>query len=382
MSHVLSGVKILDFSTLLPGPMATLLLAEVGADVIKLERPREGELARSSEPQWGKVGANFAMLNRGKKSVEVDLKNAEHIQLLEPLIRQADVLVEQFRPGVMARVGLGYEQVRAINPNIIYCSITGYGQNGPDALRAGHDLNYIADAGLLSLGYGSEAAPSLPPALIADIAGGAYPAVINILLALRARDMNGEGCHIDIAMCENVLPFTYWAYGQGLSTGHWAGNGGGKVTGQSPRYRLYKTRDNKIAAVAALEQKFWESLCDILQLDPALRDDTVDPEATGQAVARGLASKDASHWESEFAEADCCCTIMRSLEEAVDDAHLNARGVFDAVTQDSEGHRIKALPVPIQPAFRANLGVAKLSKLGEDNNLLGASWTVSIAQGG
>ena len=189
----LSGLLVLDFTTLLPGPLATLLLAEAGAEVIKIERPG-GEDMRHYEPRFDGESAMFALLNRGKKSLVLDLKRDADRAKLKPLLDRADMLVEQFRPGVMARLGLGYEAVRAINPKLIYCSITGYGQTGPRAGEAGHDLNYIGYTGLLALNPGPPDRPVVPPALIADIAGGTLPAVMNILLALRQRDQTGQGC--------------------------------------------------------------------------------------------------------------------------------------------------------------------------------------------
>ena len=217
----LAGVRVLDFSTLLPGPLATLILAEAGAEVIKIERPGRGDEMRSYVPKFGADSVNFAMLNRGKKSIAIDLKDAAAREALLPLLREADVVVEQFRPGVMDRLGLGYEALAQINPRIIYCAITGYGQTGPRAHVAAHDINYVAESGMLSLAAGEGGAPIVPPALIADIGGGTYPAVINILLALRARDTSGKGCKLDIAMGDNLFTFLYWAMGNGLAAGEW-----------------------------------------------------------------------------------------------------------------------------------------------------------------
>jgi crotonobetainyl-CoA:carnitine CoA-transferase CaiB-like acyl-CoA transferase len=188
----LSDILVLDFSTLLPGPMATLLLAEAGAEVIKIERPGSGEELRNYQPRFADTSVSFAMLNRGKRSVAIDLKAPDAVSRLHPLIESADVVVEQFRPGVMDRLGLGYAALSAINPRIVYCAITGYGQNGPKAQVAAHDLNYQADAGLLSIAADADGAPVVPNALVADIAGGAYPAVLNILLALRERDRTAK----------------------------------------------------------------------------------------------------------------------------------------------------------------------------------------------
>jgi alpha-methylacyl-CoA racemase len=206
----LSGIRIVDLTNLLPGPLATLMLAEAGAEVIKVERPG-GDDMRGYAPQWQGTGAAFSLLNRGKTTVTLDLKAEAGAAQLRALLEGADILVEQFRPGIMERLGFGYEAARAINPRLIYCSISGYGQTGPRAAEAGHDLNYIAGTGLLSLQPGPPGRPVVPPALVADIAGGTFPAVINILLALRQRDRTGQGCHIDIAMTDAMFTFAWRA---------------------------------------------------------------------------------------------------------------------------------------------------------------------------
>ncbi len=352
MSGALAGIRVLDFSTLLPGPLATLFLAEAGAEVIKVERPGRGEEMRSYQPQWGGESVSFQMLNRGKTSLALDLKDPADRARLMPLVEGADILVEQFRPGVMARLGLGYEDVRRVNPRVIYCSITGYGQTGPRHLRAGHDLNYQGDAGLLALSHGPAGAPVVPPALIADIGGGTYPALVNILLALRQRDRTGAGAHIDVAMAEGLFAFMYWAQGQGQATGAWPGNGDGLLTGGTPRYRLYPTADGRLAAVAAIEQKFWEAFCAAIALDPRLSDDGRAPAATTAAVAAILRGRDGAHWAAVFEAADCCCTVVRTLPEAMADPHFAARGVFAARIANAEGAEMPALPLPIAPAFR------------------------------
>src|SRR4051794_39499595 len=316
----LDGILVLDFSALLPGPLATLLLAEAGAEVIKVERPG-GEEMRSYTPQWGRSSINFALLNRGKKSLALDLKTQSDQALLRPLVERADIMVEQFRPGVMARLGLDYESVTKFNPSVIYCSITGYGQTGPKRDAVGHDLNYIGDTGLLSLSMGHGV---IPPALIADIGGGAYPAVINILLALQKRQRTGRGCYLDVAMSDNVFPFMYWALGNGLAAGAWPKDGAELVTGGTPRYRLYATSDGRFVAAAPLEQKFWETFCDVIELDPALRDDSRNVRATTHRIAEIIASRDAETWRSIFSGRECCCSIVATLEEAISDPQFLA----------------------------------------------------------
>ena len=353
MNGALSGLRVLDFSSLVPGPMATLFLAEAGAEIIKVERPDRGDEMRSYTPKFGEDSANFAILNRGKKSIALDLKDPDNSARLIPLLSKTDVLVEQFRPGVMDRLGLGYEAVARHKPDIIYCSITGYGQSGPQHNRAGHDLNYIGDVGLLALNPGTADAPVIPPALIADIAGGAYPAIVNILLALRRRDQTGRGTHLDISMADNLFPFLYWALAEGQASGKWPGSGDALVTGGSPRYRLYPTSDGRFVAVGAIEEKFWTGFCNAIGLGEPLRDDTFDPPATTAAVATIIASKGADYWTALFEVADCCCTVVNTLAEALENPHFRARGLFDAEVLNTAGERMTALPVPIAPAFRA-----------------------------
>jgi crotonobetainyl-CoA:carnitine CoA-transferase CaiB-like acyl-CoA transferase len=349
----LAGIRVLDFTTLLPGPMATLMLAEAGAEVVKIERPG-GEDMRRFGPAWGRDSVLFAMLNRGKKSVAADLKEPSARERVLALAKTADVVVEQFRPGVMDRLGLGYEAMRAANPRIVYCAITGYGQTGPRAMRAGHDLNYIGDAGLLALSSGRPGQRVLPPALVADIAGGSYPAVINILLALRRRDASGEGCFIDVSMTESALPFMYAAIGTGLSTGAWPKDGAEQLTGGSPRYHLYETRDGKVACVACLEQKFWRAFTAAIGLELEFIDDSRDAQATIARVAEIIAGRTAAEWEPVFDKADCCCSIMQDIRAALDDPHFRARGLFAPELVNEHGKVLPAAPLPIDRTLRSD----------------------------
>ncbi len=347
----LAGIRVLDFSTLLPGPLATLLLGEAGAEVLKIERPG-GEEMRHYAPRWGKESVNFALLNRGKKSLVVDLKDAAGRDKILALVKRSDVVVEQFRPGVMQRLGLDYAALRQINPKIIYCAITGYGQSGPRRDRAGHDVNYLGDSGLLAISCGAAGHRVLPPALIGDIAGGAYPAVMNIMLALRQRETTGEGAFIDIAMTDNLFPFLYWAIGNGLAAEQWPGNGADLVTGGSPRYHLYDTRDGAVVAAAPLEQKFWLAFAAAIGLEPEFVDDRQDPAATIKRVAAIIASRTAAEWAPVFDVADCCCSIVQDVRAALRNPHFAARGVFAQTLKNELGATLPALPVPIIRAFR------------------------------
>ena len=352
MPGPLDGILVLDFTTLLPGPLATLMLAEAGAEVVKIERAGSGDDMRHWPPRWGTDNAGFAFLNRGKHSVALDLKRPEDRARLAPLIARADVLVEQFRPGVMDRLGLGPDALFVINPRLIYCSITGYGQTGPRRDEAGHDLNYIAAAGLLSLGHGSATAPVVPHAQLADIAGGSYPAVINILLALRERDRTGKGTRIDIAMAEGVLPFTWWALAEMQATGRVAGSNDSLLTGGSPRYQLYPTADGRLLAAAPIEPKFWDSFTSAIGLEPEWRDDSRDPAGTIRRITAIIAAEPADHWRPILAAADCCASIMATLAEAFADPHFAARGAFGTRIANADGAIMAALPLPIVPALR------------------------------
>jgi crotonobetainyl-CoA:carnitine CoA-transferase CaiB-like acyl-CoA transferase len=347
----LSGLLVLDFSTLLPGPLAGLMLAEAGADVIKIEQPG-GENARRFLPMIGDESAAFAMLNRGKRSMSVDLKDEAARARLMPLIERADILLEQFRPGVMARLGLGYEKLHAINPRLIYCAISGYGQRGPREGEAGHDINYIGNTGLLDLQPGPVADPVVPPMLAADIAGGSFPAVINILLALRARDQSGQGCFIDIAMTDAMFTFGWAALAIGAATGKYPKPGEMWLVGGSPRYQLYSTKDGQIVACGALEPKFWAAFTKAIGLAAEFIDDARDPKATREAVAKLIAARSAEEWKPVFKQADCCVTVLVALEQALRDPHFVERGLFAHQVETTSGKSIPALPLPIAPQFR------------------------------
>ena len=267
----------------------------------------------------------------------------------------------------MARLGLDYDAVAKVNPTVIYCSISGYGQSGSKRDVAAHDLNYISDTGLLSLSMGDLSRPVLPPTLIADIAGGAYPTVLNILLGLEERRRLGRGRHLDVAMAENLFPLMFWAIGHGFTVGTWPGNGAGYVTGGSPRYGLYPTKDGRVVAAAPLEQKFWETFCDLIGLELQLRDDGKAPQR------RKLASPQSLRPRRQMSGAlASLATIVaaRSLQASLmrlRDTHV-ARGVFHHVLANPEGATMPALPVPLDPGFRAAPAAAVASPaLGADN---------------
>ena len=364
----LEGIKVIDFSTLLPGPLASLFLSETGAEVIKIEKPGVGDEIRLSNPQWGEQSVSFSLLNRGKKSLSLDLKDPKNLKILIPILKEADIIIEQFRPGVMKRLGLDYESIKKINQDIIYVSITGYGQYGPKSMVAGHDLNYIGNAGLLSISMGRENDTVVPPALVADIAGGSYPAVINILLALRKRDLNKEGSYIDLSMTENLFPFMFWGLGSGFAHNKWPGNSDGVLSGGSPRYNIYKTSDGSYVAAAPLEDRFWNKFCEAIELSKKFIKMQNDQEKVIQEIRKIIGQKEKNYWLDVFNKADCCCSIVKSIEEAINDNHFKVRKIFENKIINNLGEEIPALPIPVDMQFRKDQKRASAPSLGDIND--------------
>ena len=364
----LEGIKVIDFSTLLPGPLASLFLSETGAEVIKIEKPGVGDEIRLSNPQWGEQSVSFSLLNRGKKSLSLDLKDPKNLKILIPILKEADIIIEQFRPGVMKRLGLDYESVKKINQDIIYVSITGYGQYGPKSMLAGHDLNYIGNAGLLSISMGQENDTVVPPALVADIAGGSYPAVINILLALRKRDLNKEGSYIDLSMTENLFPFMFWGLGSGFAHNKWPGNSDGVLSGGSPRYNIYKTSDGSYVAAAPLEDRFWNKFCEAIELPKKFFKMQNDQEKVIKEIRKIIGQKEKNYWLDVFNKADCCCSIVKSIEEAINDNHFKVRKIFENKIINNLGEEIPALPIPVDMQFRKDQKRASAPSLGDIND--------------
>ncbi|EWT07310.1 acyl-CoA transferase [Intrasporangium chromatireducens Q5-1] len=347
----LSGVKVLDLSTLLPGPLATLMLAEAGADVVKIERCGPGDEMRTYEPKFGGASANYAVLNRGKRAYAADLKDPQQRDRVLALAGEADVVVEQFRPGVADRLGLGYGAVRAVAPAVVYCSITGYGPDGPLAGRAGHDLTYLAQSGLLGVVADKTGAPTLPVTVLADIAGGTYPAVVNILLALRQVERTGEGVHIQVSMTHNLQTLAYGYLAAHQASGSWPQPGRELLTGGSPRYQIYPTSDGRHIACAALEQRFWERLCHLVELDEPLREDRGRETAVIEALTARFAERPAAYWEDLFEGEDVCTAVVATWEEAVANGLVRTDG-SDRVTPPGGGESIPTLASPIETALR------------------------------
>lgn len=339
----LNGVRILDLSRLLPGPVASLHLADLGADVIKIEDTGAGDYARTMGEGADGTSWFFRAVNRNKRGLRLDLKQPEGREVLLRLVASADILIESFRPGVLDRLGVGYEILRARNPALVYCAITGYGQDGPWALRAGHDLNYIAQAGVLEQTGTADGPPAIPALQIGDLLGGAMSAVAAILAALHQARATGQGSFVDVAMAESVLAhnlFPLFSHAAGAAPAR----GADLLTGGHANYAVYRTADDRYLAVAALEEKFWQLFCDAVGKAAwkSRYAETADP-ALQREVASVIGQRPLSDWASLFDVVDCCVTPVLTLAEALDHPQFRARGMAvpaDGMTQLAPPFRI------------------------------------------
>ena len=348
----LHGLKILDFSTLLPGPYATMVLADLGAEVLHVVRPGAYDLVT----EWGRkvpgaeVTGPAAWLGRNKKSVYLDLKQPAAVEAVKRLVLDYDIVLEQFRPGVMERLGLGYETLRAVNPGLIYCAITGYGQTGPLRDRAGHDCNYLARSGMLEAAGRIDGGPSLYNFQIADVASGANNAVIGILAAAWHRAGTGEGQYIDISMADGVVPF-HTMSGAAYFAGESAPRREREMLNGGGVYDLYETADGRYLSICSLEPKFYRALCQGLNRPEWLDGKAWQekPEETKRALREQIRGKTLAEWLEVFEGLDACVEPVLSLAEAVADAHLNQRGMWPTVPfAHAEGVSIQQPGNPIR----------------------------------
>ena len=345
----LAGLRVLDLTRLLPGPMATLHLADQGAEVIKIEDTGLGDYARTFGPGASQANAEgqdspfFRMLNRNKQSLRLDLKQPAGVQAFLRLAAEADVIFESFRPGVVDRLGVGYAAVRAINPQIVYCSITGYGQTGPWAHYAGHDLNYIAMTGLLEQNGTPGSAPAIPDFQIGDLLGGSLTALVGVLTAVIGAKATGQGCHVDVAMADAILAHSVFPLLATQTAEGLAPRGEGAMTGASPGYGVYATADDRYLAVGAIESKFWQTLCVAVGL-PALAKldmtNAAEMKHAREALAAVIKAQPLAYWEKTLVPLDCCVTPVLRPDEAVKHPQFVAR----QIVVDEGGLRQNAPP--------------------------------------
>jgi crotonobetainyl-CoA:carnitine CoA-transferase CaiB-like acyl-CoA transferase len=326
----LAGLRVLDLTRLLPGPVATQHLADLGADVVKIEDTGEGDYARTMGAKPGETSAFFRLVNRNKRALRLDLKQPDGVAVFRRLTLSADVVIEGFRPGVMDKLGLGYEALCTINPRLVFCSISGYGQDGPYAQRAGHDINYIGYAGVLDQIGAAGGPPVVPNFQIGDLLGGALAPLVGLLAAVIDARATGRGRHVDVAMTDAVLAHAVFPLAGLLARLAPPPRGADLLSGGVPCYGVYATADGRHMAVGALEKKFWELLCDTLGR-PDLKPFHLAFGAKGEQAKRELAAvfagRTQAEWADIFDKIDCCVTPVLHIGEALDNEQLRARGM-------------------------------------------------------
>jgi len=339
MSHgALSGTTVIDLSRLLPGPYCSMILADHGARVIAVEDRR-----------FLADGLFMNSINRNKEHMSLNLKSDQGKEIFFRLVQKADVVLEGFRPGVVRRLGVDYEALRSVNPQIVYCSISGYGQNGPYRDRVGHDANYLSYAGILNLVGEPDRPPSIPGVQIADIAGGGMNAAIGILLALLARQKTGRGQYIDISMTDGMVGFLPAVMFFRQLTGREPERSDTVLSHRYACYNTYETADGRYLSIGAVENRFWRKLCEILEVPEysALQyDDERRLEITDR-LRRTFKSKTLTEWESVLGDADICWGRIQSLSEVLDDPLFREREVVVEI-EGRDGRRSKTLGVPVK----------------------------------
>ncbi|MDQ7033911.1 MAG: CaiB/BaiF CoA-transferase family protein [Anaerolineae bacterium] len=320
MAMALDGVRVLDLTRLLPGGVCTMILADMGADIIKVEDPVGGDYARWMQPQVDGMGAFFRTSNRNKRSIVINLKTEDGQQVFHKLVESADVVLEGFRPSVTKRLKVDYDTLKMINPRIVYCSLSGWGQDGPYQNKSGHDLNYVALGGI----QGSTRTPHPLGAQIADV-GASYVGVMAICAALFKRERTGDGDYVDVSLFESAMPFAIVQFVESLTAGFRGGDG--TLTGRLACYEVYYSQDVQPMTLAALEPKFWANFCHTVER-PEWLEIHHDPQKQTQlksAIQVMFRTKTAEEWNDLLANADCCFTLVTAPEDVIHDAQVKAR---------------------------------------------------------
>lgn len=347
MSGPLEGLVVLDLTRLQPGNYATMVMGDLGADVIKIEEPGRGDYVRWTPPMVGDMSAMHRVLNRNKRSVTLNLKNPKGAELLLKMVEGADVLIESFRPGVMDRLGVGYDALSQRNPGLIYAAITGYGQDGPYKDRAGHDLNYLAYGGVLGTGGVKEGPPVLPSVQVADLSG-AMMAVIGVLSALHKRQSTGEGELIDVGMMDVAISWLALHVAPWFAGAEPLRRGEGYLNGGFPFYRVYECKDGGYMSVGALEPQFWAALCNALEMPELVGEQFSDADRQRQIhklLEEKFLTKTRDEWTAALAGIDACVAPVNDFPEMAEDPQVVAREMMNPA------------PTPEAPSWR-DLGVA------------------------
>jgi len=350
MAGPLQGLKILDFTTLLPGPYATMMLADLGADVLRIVSGSRPDLTTLMPPFIGdtELTASSAQLGRGKRSMNLNLKDPRAVRIIHQLIPTYDILIEQFRPGVMAKFGLDYPKLKEVNPSLIYCSLTGYGQTGPLSGRAGHDINYLSRSGLMSYSGRLETGPALTGMQIADIASGSYNSIIGLLSALIYRQTTGKGQYVDVSMTDGMIAFNALVGASFLVDGHQPGREGHILNGGS-LYDFYETKDGQYISFGGLEPQFFAAFCQAIGRPDLISGSVLPPnvQEVKQEVREIIKTKTRDEWTAWFRQWDACVEPVLTLSEALNDPLTKERAMVVEVALP-EGGKVKQLANPIK----------------------------------
>jgi crotonobetainyl-CoA:carnitine CoA-transferase CaiB-like acyl-CoA transferase len=344
----LEGVRVLDLSMLLPGPLCAQVLRDFGATVTKIEPPYPGDYMALWPPMAGPVSATYLAVNHGKQIMSLNLKDAGERERFYELARGADVVVEGFRPGVIDKLGIGYARLAELNPGIIVCSISGYGQSGPYAQRGGHDLNYQALAGVLSIAGDQALRPPNPRLQTADTAAGSYAAAMLILAALLERQKTGRGRHLDVSMSEQLLPLATTLHAAAQAEQRDPASDGELLSGGAPCYRIYRTKDGGQISVGALEPKFWQAVLAVLGLTELANDNHLlgpDAERIAARLAEVFATRTRDEWAAAFAAVDACVEPVLTFSETRRHPQWQARESFERLPTP-DGREILAPKMP------------------------------------
>ncbi|AET69399.1 putative acyl-CoA transferase/carnitine dehydratase [Desulfosporosinus orientis DSM 765] len=366
MYQLLNGIRILDLTRLLPGGYASQLLADLGAEVLKVEDPWQGDYLRWMKPYLPgtKESALYWALNRNKKSLTLNLKSSDGRKTFLRLVTKYDVVLEGFRPGVMDSLGLSYKELQKVNPSVILCSISGYGQSGPYNRRSGHDINYLALSGALNLTGQAAGAPVPPAVQVADIGGGALMAVTGILSAYIARLQTGRGQYIDVSMLDGVISWMAMLYAQQAVEDSPVKRGEGILNGGEVCYGIYETRDARFMSLGALEPKFWQAFCQAIDRnDLADKQFTHDPSVLSE-VQTIFKTRTQEEWTAFFNDKDVCCEPVLELSEVRNHPQIQARNLFDLLRHPN-GMLVEVLSNPLKFAEKVELPNQIPPRLGE-----------------
>ncbi len=364
--QALEGIRVLDLSRLLPGPYCTMLLADFGADVIKIEEPGKGDYSRSFPPFLKEFGYWHLQLNRNKRSVVLNLKTDAGRRAFLELVKTADVVVESYRPGVLQRLGVDYEAAKAVNPRIIYCSLTGYGKKGPLAQQADHDIGYVSLAGITAMSGEAQGKPAIPGVLMADM-NAALAAGMSIMIALRHAQHTGQGQEIDISLYNVAMTLMPGAASLYFGSGFVAERGNNWLTGANANYNIYATKDGRYLAVGCLEKKFWTNLCNVLQRTDMV--DAVDDNSRHTWLKQQLAQEFLKHtlaeWQELLKGRDTCVTPVLDFAEAVAAEQTQANDMVLDV-EDAELGNYKQLGFAMKLSTTPAALNKRAPRLGED----------------